>query len=147
VDAEGLQLLKRIRATNGIALGPITDRSHVLYVFADPNCPHCRASEKTIERLGPDVVAVVMPVAFLPGSDISAASAMCSKDTASAWRQVTAGMPPRDAMNCKAGSDIVTANTKLFDGVGFQYTPTFVSDTGKIAIGEASAQELRDLFH
>lgn len=147
VDAEGLQLLKRIRAKNGIALGKITDSTHVLYFFADPNCPHCRTAENTLEHLGPDIVPVVIPVAFLPGSDVSAATAMCSKDTAAAWRSVTSGMPPKDATRCQAGTDLVTTNTQLFNGVGFRYTPTFVADNGKMAIGETSADDLRALFH
>ncbi|WP_321820787.1 MULTISPECIES: DsbC family protein [unclassified Burkholderia] len=153
VDAEGLALLKKYRVTHGIQVGAGSDHARVLYVFSDPNCPHCRVVEKAVEQLGPDVTAVVIPVAFLPGSDISAATAMCAKDKTAAWKQVTAGLPPTQGERgapvalCDSGKQLVSENTKLFSSVGFQYTPTFVADNGRIAIGEATAGSLRALFN
>jgi hypothetical protein len=146
VDAEGLGVLKKIRATNGIALGPLTDKTHVLYVFSDPNCPHCRNAAAVLDKLGPDVVPVIFPVAFFPGSPVAAAAAMCSKDTVKAWRAVTSGQAPADANQCAAGKAAVDLNTQMFSGVGFRYTPTFVADNGKIAVGETTVDDLRALF-
>lgn len=146
IDAEGMTVLKKIRDTQGIALTPITDKSRVLYVFEDPNCPHCRSLMTTIAQLPSDITAVIMPVAFFPGSDVATSQVMCASDKVAAWNSVVQGQPPKGAKECGPGSATVNLNTRLFSGVGFTATPTIVADNGKVMIGEGSVSDLQTLL-
>jgi thiol:disulfide interchange protein DsbC len=147
IDQEGLATLKRIRDKQGIALAPIGPGSRVLYIFADPNCPHCRSLELALAQMPSNVVPVIMPVAFFSGSDIATSQVMCSKDRVAAWKSVIDGTAPKDAHACDAGTHTVKINSDLFTGVGFNSTPTIIADNGRILVGEASRDELMALLN
>jgi protein-disulfide isomerase len=100
----------------------------------------------TIAQLPSDITAVIMPVAFFPGSDVATSQVMCASDKVAAWNSVVQGQPPKGAKECGPGSATVNLNTRLFSGVGFTATPTIVADNGKVMIGEGSVSDLQTLL-
>ncbi|HCA3439655.1 TPA: thioredoxin fold domain-containing protein [Salmonella enterica subsp. salamae serovar 35:g,m,s,t:-] len=110
-----------------------------LYVFADPNCPHCREIEPTLAALANDYNVEIFPVAVIGNAEdieqgkIESATALCSADKAHTWVQKVnkSEIPPGEVNNCAVGSAAVNTNNKIFNIAGFNGTPTLINSNGE----------------
>jgi hypothetical protein len=116
-------------------------KDKTLYVFADPNCPHCKDYEKELQQLPLSYSLYIFPVAFQPGSLELVSRIMCAKDPVHAWRLALSGKSVIGNA-CEKGSAIATRNTSLFRGLHFAYTPTTVSESGATQDGYISKDTL-----
>lgn len=97
-----------------------------LYVFSDPQCPHCRELERTLAALPPEYGVYVFSTPFLPGAEEVAAKIHCASDPKKAWRDVMAGGTPSGSGTCDKAS-WGKENISFFRSVGLTATPTIVA--------------------
>jgi protein-disulfide isomerase len=136
------QELAAVKNTPSFQLG--SGKGKTLYVFSDPNCPSCQRIEAALEELASDYTVRIVPVAFQNGSEALAGAVMCAPGArvASSWSAgIKTGQAPGSA--CTEGVSKVQANNALFVKLGFTHTPTLVSESGMLAVGDARADELR----
>lgn len=141
IDPTAIDVLYKIAPKTGIAFGDaaaLAQRRETVFVFSDPNCPHCRNIEPMLEQLAKRTNVVVMPVAYQLAMSGKAQAVMCKTgDRHAAWTAAT--QSPQSAQPqpfCDEGRDIVTTNMRAFEGLGFTSTPTLVSSSGSILVGE-----------
>ena len=116
-------------------------KSHTLYVFSDPLCPHCRAFEPTLERLAADYNIEVFPVSLVGDDAQIAKSGTINQFVLTAekneriqrWKKVMMGevsaantMPESQEM-----TERVNANNQAFGLLGFTGTPSVMTADGK----------------
>jgi protein-disulfide isomerase len=112
-----------------------TSPEKTLYVFSDPQCPHCRELEKTLAALPADYGVYVFSTPFLPGADELAAKIHCASDPKKAWRDAMAGKTVAGSGICDKAS-WGKENTAFFRSVGLTATPTIVAGIdGRIRTG------------
>lgn len=97
-----------------------------LYVFSDPQCPHCRDLERTLAGLPSDYGIYVFATPFLPGAESVAARIHCSSDPKKAWREAMAGETVKGTETCDKAS-WGKENVAFFRQVGLTATPTIVA--------------------
>jgi len=112
-----------------------------LYVFSDPDCPHCRRLEGELAKLH-DVEVFVFPYPLAglhPTAKATAESIWCQKDRAIAWRAyVTAGTAPA-ATHCENPID---RNVALGERLQVMGTPALIFDDGSVIPGAISAARI-----
>lgn len=134
--------LARVQRATSLQLGD--GKGKTLYVFSDPNCPSCQRIERALEEVSGEITVRIIPVAFQNGSEALTGSVLCAKRSqiAEAWSAgIKTGKAPGDV--CKEGLAKVQANNALFAELGFTHTPTLVSESGALSVGDAQAAELR----
>lgn len=134
VTAEEAKLLASLKGIRMPGSGP------VYWVFSDPNCPFCKALDKSIGAVT-EFQAVMLPLGYKPGSRDLAAAALCASDPAKEWSQAIAGTSK--AKPCEKGYAIVDANMRAFEQMRLTGTPTMVTPKGLLVSGAASPDELR----
>lgn len=111
--------------------------SRVVYVFFDPQCPHCAALWMAAKPLKSQARFVWIPVGLLNDkSSVQGALLLASKDAEATMdaheaslRGGTGGIPATGATDeMKAAVD---ANTKLFNSFGLEGVPAIVAKHGK----------------
>lgn len=102
-------------------------------VFSDPNCSACRELEGRLASMDKALSPIIVPVSFKPQSPEAVAGVLCSKDVLAAWRSAVAGGPA--APSCDKGVSQAVANNAAFAALRFDKTPTFVTASGKVAVG------------
>lgn len=146
IEPTAIDVLYKIAPKTGIAFGDaaaLEQRRETVFVFSDPNCPHCRNIEPMLEQLAKRTNVVVLPVAYQLATSGKAQAVMCKAgDRHAAWTAAT--QSPQTAQPqpfCDEGRDIVTTNMRAFEGLGFTSTPTLVSSSGSILVGEGYSPE------
>nr|WP_255429413.1 thioredoxin fold domain-containing protein [Ramlibacter albus] len=110
--------------------------ARVVYVFFDPQCPHCAALWNSAKPLKSQARFVWIPVAVLNGNSLAQGAALlAAPDPVAAMdshEQLMAekrgGIVP--AGNVDAQKEAVTRNTKMLDGFGIASVPTLVMKQG-----------------
>lgn len=111
----------------------------VLYVFADPNCPHCREIEPTLASLSSEYDVELFPVAVIGNADSKAkgesdgATAICAEDRVTMWRAKVGKteIPPGVLNACPAGIVALKTNNEIYQVAGFVGTPSLVNAKGQ----------------
>ena len=106
--------------------------SRTVYVFFDPQCPHCNALWLAAKPLKSQAKFVWIPVGLMnPASTSQGATLLAAKDPATAMDAHEASMQAKTG-GISAGSDIaaqkesVAKNTALLTRMGFSSIPTIV---------------------
>ena len=106
--------------------------SRTVYVFFDPQCPHCNALWLAAKPLKSQAKFVWIPVGLMnPASTSQGATLLAAKDPATAMDAHEASMQAKTG-GISAGSDIaaqkeaVAKNTALLTRLGFSSIPTIV---------------------
>jgi len=110
------------------------------FVFSDPNCPHCRNFERTVEELPAEYKPVIVPVAFQPGSREKVLSVLCAADPAAEWKRVIAGEAPANK-SCSEGEARLAENESRFREFSLKATPTIVSPVKSLLVSAAASRE------
>ncbi len=119
--------------------------ARTVYVFFDPQCPHCTALWEAARPLKSQAKFVWIPVALLNGSSApQGAALLAASDPAAAMDAHEVSMRERKGgigVNASADSQkaAVEANTKLFNRFKFGSVPTIVSKHA--ATGEQVVRE------
>ena len=112
-----------------------------LAVFSDPDCPHCRALERSLAELH-DVTlyTFLYPVETLhPGARAKSIAVWCAPDRAKAWTELmTTGAAPANT-SCAHPVDRIIA---LGASLRVQGTPTLFAGDGRRMVGAQSSAEL-----
>lgn len=127
----------------GFSVGPAMS-ARVIYVFFDPQCPHCGVLWESARPLKAQARFVWVPVAVLNGSSLTQGAALlAAPDPVAAMdaheqalREKRPGIIP--VGNVDAQKEVVTRNTKVLDGFGIASVPTLVmkdGDTAKVQEG------------
>lgn len=109
-----------------------TMSTRVVYVFFDPQCPHCAALWEAAKPLRGQARFVWIPVALMGEKSVGQGAAILSAtDPAAAMDQNEASVKAQQggisAMGvADAPKDSVRGNTKLFTGFGFGGVPAVV---------------------
>lgn len=113
-----------------------------LYVFSDPQCPHCRDLERSLAGMPADYGIYVFATPFLLGAEDLTAKIHCAADPKKAWRDAMAGQPVGGSGSCeKAGWG--KENVDFFRSVGLTATPTLVAGIdGRIRTGTTDLPSL-----
>lgn len=106
--------------------------TRTVYVFFDPQCPHCNALWESAKPLKSQAKFVWIPVGLLsPTSTAQGATLLAAKDPVAAMNEHEASMRAQRG-GIGAGSDIeaqkgvVTKNTALLTRFGFSSIPTII---------------------
>ena len=139
IDFSALPLASAIKTVRG------TGR-RTLAVFSDPDCPHCRALERSLAELQ-DVTlyTFLYPVEALhPDARDKAIAVWCAPDRAQAWSDLmTRGVVPAGAACTHPIDRIVALGTTL----RILGTPTLFAGDGRRIVGAQSAAELDAWLH
>ena len=106
--------------------------ARTVYVFFDPQCPHCAVLWESAKPLKSQAKFVWIPVGILNGaSGPQGAALLASADPARAMDEHEASMRTKQggiktAGDVSAQMEWVVANTKLFDKFGFGSVPAVV---------------------
>jgi thiol:disulfide interchange protein DsbG len=130
---------------HGITVGsPMSART--VYVFFDPQCPHCAALWQAAKPLKPQAKFVWIPVRLLNNtSHIQGAAILAAKDPVAAMDEhetaILANQKGEVAGDGEAQKETVTKNTALFNRFGFQSVPSIVAQnaqTGAVVTHEGA---------
>lgn len=130
----------------GFAVGaPMSTRT--VYVFFDPQCPHCNELWKAAKPLKSQAKFVWLPVGLInPTSTAQGATLLAAADPIAAMEEHEASMDAKGG-GISAGSDIearkavVAKNTELFTRFGFSSVPTVIgthAQTGALVTREGA---------
>lgn len=112
-----------------------------IYVFSDPDCPHCKRLEHELSKL--DNVTIynfLYPLEVLhPDARRKAEAIWCAKDRAKAWNEFMANGKLPKAGRCETPID---RNLRLGNTLGINGTPTIIFDNGVIVPGVLPAVEI-----
>ena len=121
--------------------------SRTVYVFFDPQCPHCNALWLAAKPLKSQAKFVWIPVGLMnPASTSQGATLLAAKDPAASMDAHEASMQAKTG-GISAGSDIaaqkeaVAKNTALLTRLGFSSIPTVVgthAQSGALVTQEGS---------
>ena len=121
--------------------------ARTVYVFFDPQCPHCTALWEAARPLKSQAKFVWIPVSLLNGSSApQGAALLAASDPSAAMDAHEVSMRERKGgIGASAGTDAqkaaVEANTKLFNRFQFGSVPTTVGKhaaTGDLVVREGS---------
>ncbi|TFZ00085.1 DsbC family protein [Ramlibacter humi] len=115
-----------------------------LYVFSDPQCPHCRSLEPELARLKDVTIYTFLFPVLSPDSREIARTVWCSADRAAAWKQALAGR--RLAAPETACSTPIEDNVRMARALGIRGTPTLLRADGQMLVGYQSAETLTKQF-
>jgi thiol:disulfide interchange protein DsbG len=129
----------------GFSVGPSMS-ARTVYVFFDPQCPHCAALWQASKPLKSQARWVWIPVALLnDNSAPQGATLLAAPDPAAAMDQhETELLAKRGGIKIVPGGDVegVKQNTKLLNSLGFSAVPALVgkhAQTGEIVTLEGAA--------
>ena len=121
--------------------------ARTVYVFFDPQCPHCNALWLAAKPLKPQAKFVWIPVGLMnPASTSQGATLLAARDPVAAMDQHEASMQAKTG-GISAGGDIaaqkeaVAKNTALLTRLGFSSIPTVVgthAQSGALVTQEGS---------
>lgn len=132
IDTGALPVADAIKAVHG-------NGRRTLYVFADPNCPHCRTLEKSLLSIGDVTVYTFLYPVLSEDSVAKARAVWCAPDRTHAWAQwMERGAAPA-ARDCAAPID---RNLALGQTLGVRGTPTMFAADGRRLVGAVPAQEI-----
>jgi len=118
-----------------------------VFVFFDPQCPHCAALWEAAKPLKSQARFIWIPVGLLnPNSTLQGATILAAADPVAAMNQHEASLSARQggiaaADNIDAQKAQVAANTQLMNRYGFASVPTIVANhavTGELVVKEGS---------
>lgn len=118
-----------------------------VFVFFDPQCPHCAALWQAAKPLRSQARFIWIPVGLMnPTSTLQGATLLAAEDPVAAMDRhetsLTAkqgGIPPGE--NIDAQKQAVASNTALMNRYGFSSVPTIVANhavTGDLVVREGS---------
>ncbi|MDB5883501.1 MAG: dsbG [Ramlibacter sp.] len=119
----------------GITVGsPMSART--VYVFFDPQCPHCAALWQAAKPLKAQAKFVWIPVRLLNNtSQTQGAALLAAKDPVAAMDEhetaILANQKGEVPGDGEAQKETVTKNTALFNRFGFQSVPTIVAQNAQ----------------
>jgi len=131
--------------------------AHVIYVFFDPQCPHCAALWSEVKPLVAKVRFVWIPVRLLGDKSLTQGAAILGapdplaamEQNETSVRANQGGISATDAP--QASKDAVTKNTELFTQFAFSGVPTLVGKnarTGEVVVvdGALPAAQVAERF-
>jgi thiol:disulfide interchange protein DsbG len=130
---------------HGITVGsPMSART--VYVFFDPQCPHCAALWQAAKPLKSQAKFVWIPVRLLNNtSQTQGAALLASKDPVAAMDEhetaILAQQKGEVPGDSEAQKETVVKNTALFNRFGFQSVPSIVAkhaQTGAVVVHEGA---------
>ena len=111
-------------------------------IFEDPDCPYCKALEKTLDDID-DVTVYVMlyPIAALhPQATDKSKAIWCAKDRGKAWDEaVSTGVAPAGNAACETPIAKLAAFAQQHRITG---TPTTILSDGRRVVGSVPRDEL-----
>lgn len=135
IDVSALPIENAIKRVNGSG-------SRTLYVFTDPECPHCRRLEGYLEKLNDvTIYTFLTPLVQLhPKAREVAAQIWCAKKPALALVAYMTGLNPElSPAGCETP---ILENEKLMNSLSIRGTPTIVFETGERQTGALSLEQL-----
>jgi thiol:disulfide interchange protein DsbG len=134
----------------GFTLGaPMAART--VYVFFDPQCPHCAALWQSVKPLKSQAKFVWIPVGMISKASIAQGSTiLAAKDPVAVMDEHEASILNKQGGIGASGDDesqkaAIEKNTALFNRFGFQGVPTIVAlnaQTGALVTNEGSMPTL-----
>jgi thiol:disulfide interchange protein DsbC len=134
IDFASLPLLDAIKTVRGTG-------ERKLAVFSDPDCPHCKALEKSLIGLNNvTIYTFIFPIAALhPQAKAKAIAVWCAKDKHAAWDNLML----RNAAPAFGQCDHpVDRNIALAQRLGVNGTPTLFSGDGRMQAGAMPIERL-----
>ena len=116
----------------GFTVGaPMSART--VYVFFDPQCPHCAVLWQSAKPLKSQAKFIWIPVGLIGKASVAqGATILAAKDPVAAMEENEASvMNKQGGISASGDADAqkaaVESNTKLFNGFGFESVPTIVA--------------------
>lgn len=137
--------LLSIAAKVGFPLRQINPDGTPFYVFADPNCPHCKNLESELEKLDVKWNPIIIPVGILGDSSSAAVASIESVESPGAaaveWKNAIAGRSPT-VLPTYEGKQKARVSQAFFTLLGLPGTPTLISADGRVIAQEISSSDL-----
>jgi thiol:disulfide interchange protein DsbG len=130
----------------GFTVGP-TMSARTVYVFFDPQCPHCAALWQSAKPLKSQAKFVWIPVGLIGDASVGqGATILAAADPIAKMEENEASVLAKSggisaAGNVDAQKEAVKKNTALFNRFGFEAVPTIVAlhaTTGALVTNEGS---------
>lgn len=130
----------------GFTVGP-TMSARTVYVFFDPQCPHCAALWQSAKPLKSQAKFVWIPVALIGETSVAqGATILAAADPIAKMEENEASVLAKTggigaAGNIDAQKEAVKKNTALFNRFGFEAVPTIVAlhaQSGALVTNEGS---------
>ena len=115
---------------------------HVIYVFADPDCPACQATQVFLEEMD-NMTIYTFPFALThlhPTALTTAKKIWCSKDPLKAWKDylIDDKKPKQQSTDC---SNPIDQNMDLTKKLNISITPTILNSLGQRMAGLETEEE------
>jgi thiol:disulfide interchange protein DsbC len=118
------------------------NRREKIAVFSDPDCPHCRHFEHTLQQLDNATVYTFLFPILGPDSKDKAKAIWCSSDRAAAWENWMSEHQTPVGADCDVS--VLDRNTGLATKLHIRRTPTAFLESGHRLVGEVPLAELSD---
>ncbi len=144
--AQGVNVETLAAEGKGFSVGS-TMAARTVYVFFDPQCPHCAALWVAAKPLKSQARFVWMPVSLInPTSTTQGAALLAAADPVMAMDQHEASMAAKQGGimakgDVEAQKALVTANTALMNRYGFGSVPVIIgkhATTGELVVKEGA---------
>jgi thiol:disulfide interchange protein DsbC len=134
IDFASLPLSDAIKTVRG-------NGERKLAVFSDPDCPHCKALEKSLISLNNvTIYTFIFPIAALhPTAKAKAISVWCAKDKSAAWDNLMLRNAQVSPTQCDHPID---RNIAMAQRMGINGTPTLFSGDGRMQAGAMPIERL-----
>lgn len=145
--AQGLNVETLAAEAKGFSVGSAM-ATRTVYVFFDPQCPHCAALWMAAKPLKSQARFVWIPVSLInPTSTTQGATMLAAADPVAAMDQHEASMSAKQGGIAPAAGDVeaqkaqVAANTALMNRYGFGGVPVIIAkhaSTGELVVKEGA---------
>ncbi|OTG90521.1 DsbC family protein [Acinetobacter sp. ANC 3813] len=120
---------------------------HVIYVFADPDCPACQATQVLFEEMD-NMTIYTFPFALThlhPTAITTAKKIWCSKDPLKAWKDylIDDKKPKQQSTDC---SNPIDQNMDLTKKLNISITPTIFNSLGQRMAGLETEEEFEEFI-
>lgn len=137
------QSLAKAAGTHRYTVTLSSGHERSIYVFADPECPHCREMEPVLNQLATHYNVVIFPVSVIGGqqslTEVSGLLCIDDKERSAIWSSLIdktdIGMAPGEntpmPTACAEGEHATQINNKAFGYYQLLGTPTLLADDGR----------------
>lgn len=140
-----LKDLLSIESKVGFPLRPVNPDGTPFYVFADPNCPHCKNLEKELEKLDDKWNPIIIPVGILGENSSNLVASIESAESPDAaaveWKNAIEGRATT-SLQTYAGQQKARVSQAFFTLLGLPGTPALISADGRVIAQEISSKYL-----
>ena len=123
----------------------ISEGSHNIYVFSDPDCPYCKRVETSLNEVD-DVAVYVFPyplASLHPNATDIAINIWCQPDKSKAWRDYVEHAQLPSTTTCE---NPISQNIQLAESLSINGTPALIFEDGTLVPGAIDGDQIKQIL-